>query len=304
MPRLQFLITELDGDNTRIDTYLAKKIPELSRSSIQQLIQAHKVDVDGQITKSSHRLRPGEKVKIEFDLSPPEKIQPEDLPINLIFSDSDILVVDKTAGVVVHPGAGHQKHTLVNRLLHHFPEIGEIGPAERPGIVHRLDKETSGLMVVARSPKAYAELQRQFREREVEKLYLGLVWGKILHNQGRITWPIGRHARHGDRISIKTKQPRDAETLYQTLEVISDKSYLEIKPITGRMHQIRVHLAAAGHPLVGDDLYGRRKTKLTCPRLFLHAIRLTFSHPITRDKLEYHSPLPQELEEFLTKVRS
>lgn len=303
MPKLEFLVTEDDGDNTRIDSFLAQKIPDLSRSSIQTVVKCQKVEVEGQVVKSSHRLKVGEKVAIEYNIDAPEKIVPEDLPLNIKFSDSDILVLDKAPGMVVHPGPGHQKHTLVNILLHHYPEISEIGPPERPGIVHRLDKETSGLMVVARSQKAYLELQRQFRARAVEKLYLGLVWGKILHQQGKITWPIGRHARHRDRISVKTKQPRDAETWYETMEVLDDMSFLEIKPITGRMHQIRVHLSAAGHPLVGDNLYGRRKGKMKCPRLFLHATQLEFFHPITQKKIQFHSPLPLELEVFLQKLR-
>ena len=205
--------------------------------------------------------------------------------------------------MVVHPGAANKSGTLVNALLFHFPEIGKIGPPERPGIVHRLDKDTSGVLVVARTKIAYSWLQNKFKAREVEKHYLGLVRGRILHKQGKLTWPIGRHAREGNRMSIKTKKPRAAETHYQVKEIFNDFSFLEIKPITGRMHQIRVHLASAGHPIAGDTIYGRQKIKDVCPRLFLHAGYMAFTHPTTKIRMEFRSPLPPDLCFFLDKIR-
>jgi 23S rRNA pseudouridine1911/1915/1917 synthase len=187
----------------------------------------------------------------------------------------------------------------VNALLHHFADIADVGPEERPGIVHRLDKETSGLMVVARSQVAYMELQRQFKLRTVEKIYLGLVWGKITKLKGTIEWPVGRHVKHGERMSVKTKKPRSAETRFKVLRRFQRYTLLEIKPITGRTHQIRVHFATSGHPIVGDTRYGKKKSKGHIPRLFLHAHRLSFFHPVSKERMVFLSPLPHELKKFL-----
>jgi len=177
-------------------------------------------------------------------------------------------------------------------------------PEDRPGIVHRLDKETSGLIVVAKSNNAYRELQRQFKSREVGKTYFGLVRGKISRKEGTISWPIGRHRKNGAKMSVKTKNPRLAETHYTVIKEFKDHSLIEIKPTTGRTHQIRVHFSAAGHPLVGDSKYGRPKTKSECSRLFLHACRLAFFHPKTKEKVEFSSPLPQDLHDFLNMLEA
>lgn len=247
-------------------------------------------------------LKEGEKVEIEYALSEPEEIQPENIPLDVIHCDRHILVINKTSGMVVHPGAGNRKHTLVNALLFHFPGIRDVGPEERCGIVHRLDKETSGLMVVARNMNAYTELQEQFKKREVQKVYLGLVWGRMPEKEGKFTWAIGRHVKHGERISVRTKKPRDAVTLYSVQKEYGEFTLLRIKPITGRTHQIRVHLAAAGHSLVGDTRYGYRKTKIRVPRLFLHASYLSFNHPETKETVEFSSLLPKELKSFLDRL--
>ncbi len=204
--------------------------------------------------------------------------------------------------MVVHPGAGVRQGTLANALLHYYPELQDIGPEERPGLVHRLDKETSGVMVVARTLKAYHHLQHQFKIKEVNKRYFGLVWGKMSQNKGRITWSIGRHPKHGERISVKTRKPRSAETLYTVLQEFKEYTLLEIQPITGRTHQIRVHLAASGHPIVGDRRYGRRMIKGDCPHLFLHAHQLSFIHPEKNMRVEFTSPLPEDLKKFLKKI--
>jgi 23S rRNA pseudouridine1911/1915/1917 synthase len=205
--------------------------------------------------------------------------------------------------MVVHPGAGNRRGTLVNALLFHFPQLKGIGPEERSGIVHRLDKETSGVMVIAKTMKAYQELQQQFKKRQVNKVYLGLVWGKMPEKEGVIDWAIGRHVKHGERISVKTKKPRAAETNYSVREEIGNFTLLEIRPITGRTHQIRVHCAAAGHPLVGDARYGRLKSKPKCPRFFLHASCLSFLHPETGERVEFTSPFPKDLKEFLEDLK-
>lgn len=299
MPKKEYLITNSTGADQRLDLFLADKIKGLSRSRIQKLIEAGNVTINGQILKSSHKLKIGESVKLEYDLTRPKKIQPENIPVDIIYMDSQIIVIDKNSGMVVHPGAGVREGTLAHALLYHFPDLVGVGPEERPGIVHRLDKETSGVMVLARSQNAYQSLKRQFKKREVEKLYIGLVWGRTPKEEGIITWGVGRHPKHGERISIKTRKPRSAETRYSILKKGEEFTLLEIRPITGRTHQIRVHLAAAGHPLVGDRKYGRKKGKIRGLRLFLHASRLRLTHPETGEKVEFFSPLPSDLKDFL-----
>lgn len=302
MPKREFLTAPLSGLNQRLDVFLSERINELTRSQVQRFIEERTVKVDGIARKSSYKLKSDEKVEIEYELEKPQEIQSENIPIDVLYSDDHIAIIDKHSGMIVHPGAGKRDHTLINALLHRFPDLKEVGPEERPGIVHRLDKDTSGLMVVARNLKAYELLQQQFRKREVEKIYLGLIWGRMPEKKGKISWPIGRHVKHGERISVKTKKPREAETYYSVQKEYEKFSLLEIKPLTGRTHQIRVHMAASGHPLAGDTLYGRRKSKPGFPRLFLHASCLSFIHPETQEKVEFSSPLPQDLKSFLAKL--
>lgn len=275
----------------------------MSRSQIKKLIEKKKVRVDGVLRKSSYKLQEKERVEIDYERPDYKENIPENIPLELIYTDEHIVVINKPSGLVVHPGAGYKEHTLVNALLYYFPEIKDIGPDDRPGIVHRLDKETSGVMVVAKTSEAYRRLQRQFKQRKVQKLYLCLVWGKITAEEGRISWSIGRHPTHGERMSIKSRKPRKAETLYSVQKRFAKFTLLEVKPLTGRTHQIRVHLSASGHPLVGDTRYGRRKsTNVECPRLFLHAFKLLFNHPETQQRVEFSSPLPQDLKSFLENL--
>lgn len=275
----------------------------MSRSQIKKLIEKKKVRVDGVLRKSSYKLQEKERVEIDYERPDYKENIPENIPLELIYTDEHIVVINKPSGLVVHPGAGHKEHTLVNALLYYFPEIKDIGPDDRPGIVHRLDKETSGVMVVAKTSEAYRRLQRQFKQRKVQKLYLCLVWGKITAEEARISWSIGRHPTHGERMSIKSRKPRKAETLYSVQKRFAKFTLLEVKPLTGRTHQIRVHLSASGHPLVGDTRYGRRKsTNVECPRLFLHAFKLLFNHPETQQRVEFSSPLPQDLKSFLENL--
>ncbi len=302
MPKREFLTAPLSGLNQRLDVFLSERINELTRSQVQRFIEERGVKVDGIARKSSYKLKSDEKVEIEYELEKPQEIQSENIPIDVLYSDEHIAIIDKHSGMIVHPGAGIRDHTLINALLYRFPDLKEVGPEERPGIVHRLDKDTSGLMVVARNLKAYELLQQQFRKREVEKTYLGLIWGRMPEKKGKISWPIGRHVKHGERISVKTKKPREAETCYSVQKEYEKFSLLEIKPLTGRTHQIRVHMAASGHPLAGDTLYGRRKSKPGFLRLFLHASCLSFIHPETKEKVEFSSPLPQDLKSFLDKL--
>ncbi|MFQ6108584.1 MAG: RluA family pseudouridine synthase [Candidatus Aminicenantales bacterium] len=301
MIKKEYLVNA-DEENQRLDVFLAERISGISRSQIQRLIDQEKVWVNGHHMRPSHKLRAGDRVELEYELSPSPAIQPEPISLNIIHKDKHILVLDKPAGIVIHPGTGVSRGTLVHGLLHHFPEIAGIGPEERPGIVHRLDKETSGVMVVAMSQEAYSSLQHQFKQRMVKKIYTGLVWGKMPQKSGKITWSIGRHPKHGERISIKTRKPRTAETHYSVEKEWKRFTLLSIRPMTGRTHQIRVHLAAAGHPLVGDQRYGRRKMKQGCPRLFLHASSLGFIHPGTEKPVKFSSPLPDDLKGFCDRI--
>ena len=280
-------MTHDQGVNQRLDFFLAKKIRDISRSQIQRLVEEGSVRVNGQTTKSSYKLKPGDRIHIEYKPQKSEKTEPEKIPLHILYKDKDILIIEKPSGLVVHPGAGVRGGTLVNALLYHFPEVKGVGPEERAGIVHRLDKDTSGVMVVARTTKAYRHLQQQFKEKKVEKLYLGLAWGKMPQKSGKITWPIGRHPKHGERISIKTRKPRRAETLFTVLREYEESTYLEITPITGRTHQIRVHLSYIGHPIIADEIYGSKYSaklakKIGLKRQFLHAHRLEFTHPMTK----------------------
>jgi 23S rRNA pseudouridine1911/1915/1917 synthase len=303
VPETVVLVTETQGSGLRLDVFLTRHLGIISRARVQRLITAGAVLVDGSPVKASHRLVAGEKVSFRLEQEKEARPLAEDAPIDILHQDRDIILIDKPSGLVVHPGAGRGSQTLVNALLFRFPDLAGQEPEDRPGIVHRLDKETSGLMVVARSPRALCDLQRQFKNREVEKRYLGLVWGKILHTEGRLTWPIGRHARRRDRISIKSEKPREAETHYRLLRAYREFAYLEIHPLTGRTHQIRVHMAAAGHPLVGDGRYGRRGGKGPSPRLFLHASALRFRHPGSGDVVEFSSTLPPDLQAVLDGIR-
>lgn len=302
MPKKRFLVT-LAEENQRLDSFLSLRIPELSRSQIRLLIEGGRILVNGISRKPGYKIHLEENISVEFDSPlPPAMLEPEDLPLQITYQDEALAVINKDAGRVVHPGAGHRKHTLVNALLHHFPGMHRVGPDDRPGIVHRLDKDTSGLMVVALTETVYLGLQRQFKAREVEKKYMALVWGKSKRATGTLTWPVGRHVRQGDRISIRTKKPRDAETHYKVLKRFNEFTLLEVYPVTGRTHQIRVHMSAAGHPLVGDSRYGRKVSRPQCPRLFLHAFYLAFRHPIQGERMEFKIPLPSDLCDFLKKL--
>lgn len=303
MPKREFLVTGESGVCERLDVYLSRQIPDVTRSQFQRYIDKGHILVNGEAKKSSYKLREGDRIEVYVEISETAGVVPENIPLQVLHADEHVLVIDKPAGMVVHPGAGVRNGTLVNALLHRFPEIRDLGDEERPGIVHRLDKDTSGVMAVARSLEAYRELQRQFKTREVKKVYLALVWGRMPALEGRYDWPVGRHVKHGQRMSIKTRKPRTAVTEYRVKREYHEFTLLEIRPLTGRTHQIRVHLSAAGHPLAGDRRYGSsRKSKYKFSRLFLHSHRLSFRHPSTGEWMEFSSPLPEELDSVLASL--
>ena len=291
-----------DHDGERLDAFLARRCGhELSRSSAHRLIAEGLVTVNGAPSKPSHRLRHGDDIVVI--LPPPEvmALEPEAIPLRIVYQDENVIVVDKPAGLTVHPAAGHPRGTLVNALLTICPELANIKGTLRPGIVHRLDKDTSGLLVVAKNEAAQASLAGQLKEREVHKVYLALVRGRVEPPQGVIDAPIGRHPRRRQRMAV-LEGGRAAQTRYRVREFLHDDagvtySLVEAEPLTGRTHQIRVHFASIGHPVVGDRLYG--KASALVGRQFLHAWRLGFRLPASGRYQEFESPLPGDLAEAL-----
>jgi 23S rRNA pseudouridine1911/1915/1917 synthase len=287
------------GKGQRLDRYLADHIPSLSRSQAQRLIDELAVTVDGARAKAGHRLRGGEIILASLPHEDPVELTAEYLPLSLTYEDDVLLVVDKPAGMVVHPAPGHEGGTLVNALLAHRPGLVSL---DRAGIVHRLDRYTSGLLLVAKTAGVHKALQRQFRERKVHKVYLALVSGQAVPREGRIEAPLGRDPSHRQRMAV-VASGRPAFTTYQVREYFEQHSLLEVQPETGRTHQIRVHLAAIGHPIAGDRQYGRRSDPLGVRRCFLHAWRLGFTHPTKDEWLEVETSLPPELVEVLAQLR-
>lgn len=308
-----------DSEGLRLDRFLVSILAEHSRSQIQRLIKEGHVLVAGRAAKANQPVKTGQA--IDVDIPRPMDAAPaaEALVLPIIYQDRDLIVVDKPAGMVVHPAAGHASGTLVNALLHHVDDLSGIGGEKRPGIVHRLDRGTSGLMVVAKHDAAHEELSRQFREREVEKDYLALVWGE-LHAGRRIDAPIGRDPANRKKMSAagvgasetkRVRRSREAVTRIVRAEPVKVLTLVQVAIHTGRTHQIRVHLSAIGHPVVGDSLYGgvRRRvpgdlrplTHLTRP--FLHAARLAFTHPSDGRRMEFTSRLPDDLQKILDELR-
>ena len=288
-----------DTPGVRLDKFVAEKCPGLSRTHAQALIAGGFVTVNGVSVKASLRLNLGDKAEVVIPPESPSAVAPEAIPLKIIYEDSDLLVIDKPAGLAVHPAPGHPGHTLVNAVLNYLPEISTDADATRPGIVHRLDKDTSGLIIVAKNRVAQANLSDQFKERSVSKTYLVLVRGRLAPEAGIIEASIGRDPRQRQRMAVVTKG-REARTAYRVIRYIGNYSLLEIKPETGRTHQIRVHLAAIGFPVVGDATYGVTSPHLT--RQFLHAHKLRFKLPFTGQPVEFESPLPSDLEQALKEI--
>lgn len=290
----------------RLDSFLHERLPEFSRSRLQSWIKGNRVLLNGAPVRASYLLRGGENLSVEPAALPPLKAEPENLPLKILYEDADLVVIDKLAGMVVHAGAGHRCGTLVNALLHHMGSLSSINGELRPGIVHRLDRETSGVLVVARTDQAHQALARQFHDHEIEKIYLTLVHGRM-RQQGRITSPISRDPIRRTRMTAKLATGRNALTEYRVIEPFERLSYLEVRIGTGRTHQIRVHFSSLHHPVVGDRLYGAPAQIPGLPalgRFFLHAHRLRFRSPSTGEWIAIESPLPAELDGFLEAVRS
>jgi 23S rRNA pseudouridine1911/1915/1917 synthase len=289
----------------RLDKFLVGLLQEFSRSRIQALIADGFVDVNGRpAKKTGQTLENGSNVTVRIPPPAPTDLIAEDIPLDIIFENEDLVVVNKPAGMVVHPGAGHASGTLVNAMLGYDPEIEGIGGEERPGVVHRLDKETSGLILLAKNERAHRWLQDQFRLRKVEKTYLALVDGKPPTPSGRVETYIGRDPSHRKRMAIVTEsRGREAISEYKTIESFADHTLLEFHPLTGRTHQIRLHCAFLGCPIVGDEVYGRKKPTVEINRHFLHAYRLKIVLPEEKEPRVFEAPLPEELLDALNELR-
>jgi 23S rRNA pseudouridine1911/1915/1917 synthase len=296
----------------RLDRYLAQRVPELSRTRVQELIAAALVRVDGRAAKGSLKLRGGERIEIEPQPRPPLQAGPEKIPLEILYEDDDLLVVNKPAGMTVHAGAGHSAGTLVNALLGRGQPLSAGGDVLRPGIVHRLDRETSGAIVVAKNDFAHARLSAEFQRRTVSKTYLALVEGKLPRASGRIELAVGRDPRRRVRMTARSGvagRAREARTDWRVLAALGGLTLVEVQLHTGRTHQVRVHFSALRHPVVGDTLYGaarqERIGKTLLPELqrnFLHAARLGFAHPRSREPIEVRAPLPPELRGYLEQL--
>ncbi len=316
-PAPETLALTVDADAAaaavRLDQFLATRLG-WSRARLQKLLKAGLVEVNGQPRDSAYRVRPGDAVVLTVPPPAPSSLTPESLPLAIVYEDRDLLMVNKPPGLVVHPAPGHRQGTLLNALLHHCPELAEIGEVSRPGLVHRLDKDTSGLLVVAKTALAHQALVRQFAARETRKTYLALVWGRLPEAEGRIEQEIGRHPSQRQKMSVHARRGKAAVTLWRVRREFPGLTLVELSPRTGRTHQLRVHLASLGHPVLGDATYGGGVSRLAAqPRLIglkplvrrqlLHAWRLEVTHPRTGERLTWEAPLPEDFQavvDFLT----
>jgi len=288
----------------RVDKYLSEQLPEISRSQIKNIIDSGNVTLDGEtVEKAGAKVKSGSVLEILVVEDNEDGLVPEDLPLDILYEDDHVIVINKPSGIVVHPGAGNDRGTLVNALLAHFPAIREVGEGDRPGVVHRLDKETSGVMVFAKTDKAYRWLVKQFKLRDVQKTYLALVDGHPPTPTGRIEAPVERDIRYRTRMAVGLRgQGKPAISEYFTIQRFSEHAFLEIRPVTGRTHQIRVHLSYIGAPVVGDTLYGRRNPSIPIDRFFLHAKSLSLRLPGDRTARSFDAPLPPDLKKILSNL--
>lgn len=307
------ILVEENDSGRRLDLFVSSRISACSRTAATRLIRNGKIRVKGAVEKPGYRIRTGDVIYGQIPPPEPVYLSPEPMEIEILFEDEYLIVVNKQPGIVVHPAAGRYTGTLVNGLLYHYPELKGIGGEFRPGIVHRLDKDTSGAIVVAKKLAAQDNLAGQFKSRTVKKGYLALVHGDMESNSGEIILPIGRHPVDRKKMSTQSRKHRDAETTWRVRERFVGATLIELKLKTGRTHQIRVHCAALNHPVVGDSVYGRRKKGKRVPgkknmlrgvrRQMLHAWRLGFIHPVTEKPVSFEAPIPQDMSGLLNALR-
>jgi 23S rRNA pseudouridine1911/1915/1917 synthase len=309
--RSETLTLDRSHPGERLDTWLRRQYPAMSRSAIQRLMEEGHITVNGAPAKPTHSPRVGEVIRVEWPEAKPAGAHPEDIPLDILFEDDALLVLNKPAGLVVHPAAGNEKHTLVNALLHHCAgQLSGVGGVARPGIVHRLDKDTSGCLVVAKNDETHLALSAQFAERRIHKVYLAILCGELAREKGEIRAAIARHVSHRKSMAVDDERGREAHTSYHVLERLNGATLAEAILHTGRTHQIRVHFQHLGYPLVGDATYGQRQnrrltelTRYAAPRQMLHAHELGFTHPRTGRKLAFKAPLPDDFMEALKVLR-
>ena len=310
----QLVNVSVEAAGLRLDSFLASHLKDISRTRVQHAIQDGDILINQLVSKPSYRLRDGDQIEIDLPEPPPVELIPEAIPLSIIYEDDDLIVVDKPAGMVVHPGAGIDSGTLANALVHHFNSLSKVAGSIRPGIVHRLDKDTSGLLVVAKNDLAHERLSDQFRDRQVFKMYIALVYGRMSKERGEIEERIGRGTHNRTRMAVlKGGAGRPAHTIFEVAARYQEFTLLNVQIKTGRTHQIRVHLGYIGHPVVGDLTYGggrnneirdteTRRAVQSLGRHFLHSARLAFNHPRTDERLEFTSALPLDLSALLTRV--
>ena len=299
-PRLRHLLIDEEDEGERLDSWLAEELEDLSRSLVQGLIKDGQVKLNGRLAKASARLRAGDEIEVAMPPLKTLELLPENIPISMLYQDEDIVVIDKPKGMVVHPAQGQWKHTLVNALLYHIRDLSGINGVLRPGIVHRLDKDTSGLMVVAKNDTAHRELAGQLQRHEVNKYYMALVHGIIAERRGRIEAPIGRSPQDRKKMAV-VADGRAAISEYQVLQHLDQASLVRVHLLTGRTHQIRVHFAYIKHPILGDPLYSSGKNAWGFTSQALHAATLGFRHPRSGEYMEFQSPLPPDMQALIDR---
>jgi len=292
-------VVEGEAKGERLDVYLRAKLPDLSRERIKSLIEEGFILVEGKSVKPSYKLKGGEQVLVRIPVEKEYSLQPKEVPFEILYEDEDLAVIYKPAGIVVHPAPGHLDDTLVHGLLLKLRSLSGVGGELRPGIVHRLDKDTSGVMLVAKNDFAHKKLTQDFKERRVEKEYLAILYGKLTQKEGTLDFPIGRHPVQRKKMAV-VKEGRQALTKYQVLKLFKKASLVLAKPLTGRTHQLRVHFSHIGHPILGDPIYGGLKPDIPRPeRLMLHAYRISFEHPRTGAHLTFAKDPPEDFERYL-----
>lgn len=288
----------------RIDRYLSEQLPEISRSYLQKVIRDGGVLVSGRPIKANYKVNIGDVIELLLPPAVEPEIQPEDLPLSILYEDSDVIFVNKPKGMVVHPSAGHTSGTLVNGLLYHCQgELSGINGVMRPGIVHRIDKDTTGVLVVCKNDRAHNQVAEQLKEHSITRRYRAIVWGSLKEDVGTVDAPVGRHPVDRKRMAVVSKGGKHAVTHYRVLERFERFTYIECELETGRTHQIRVHMASIGHPLLGDEVYGRGRSPYSLQGQVLHAMVLGIRHPSTGEYLEVEAPLPEYFIELLEKLR-
>jgi 23S rRNA pseudouridine1911/1915/1917 synthase len=300
---LKEIILDCDTNAVRIDSWLSSELEEYSRSYLQKLCLEGRIAVNGIQVKSNYKLKSGDRIIVSIPEAEVLNVLAEEIPLDIVYEDEHIIVINKPKGMVVHPAAGNYTGTLVNALMKHCGDsLSDINGIIRPGIVHRIDKDTSGLLVVAKSNQAHERLSEKLKTHDIKREYIALADGIIYENSGKIDAPIGRHPVDRKKMSVNVNNGRNAVTHFKVLERFSEATYLELRLETGRTHQIRVHLAYINHPIIGDEVYGRRKQKYDIKGQALHAIRLQFEHPVTGEELRFETPVPEYFKKLLLEL--